>query len=63
MLHEQIEPLLTILEVAAILGIPKATLYKWHHARTGPTFFRVGKHLRCEPAELQRFIDEKREEG
>ena len=63
MIHEQIEPLLTIIEVAAILGIPKTTLYKWRHAGIGPKFFPVGKHLRCERAELQRFIQAKREEG
>lgn len=62
MLHEQIEPLLTIIEVATILGIPRATLYKWRYERKGPKAIPVGKHLRYEPAEVRRYIESLRED-
>ncbi|GAA1293304.1 hypothetical protein Psi02_43400 [Planotetraspora silvatica] len=39
-------------EVAAFLGIPKATLYQWRHRGIGPRSARVGRHLRYLEADV-----------
>jgi excisionase family DNA binding protein len=43
--------------VADLLGVPIETLYQWRRKGTGPPAFRVGKHLRYEPAEVRRWVD------
>ena len=37
-------------DVSAFLGVPVPTLYRWRYTGTGPTAYRLGKHLRYEPA-------------
>ncbi|GAA0190921.1 hypothetical protein GCM10008944_03750 [Cytobacillus oceanisediminis] len=46
------ERLWTLDETAAFLAISPATLYKLNHKRTGPAFFRVGKHCRYDPRDV-----------
>ena len=55
---EEFERLLSIDEVAEILGVPLTTVRAWRARREGPRFVRVGKYLRCDPADLRAFIDE-----
>ena len=43
--------LLTVDEVAAVLKVPKATLYSWSYRGEGPPVVRVGRHLRY-PSDL-----------
>jgi excisionase family DNA binding protein len=38
--------LLSTEEVARILVVPVSTLYCWRYKGTGPSAYRVGKHLR-----------------
>lgn len=54
------EKLMTVDEVAALLGVPKATLYGWRHANLGPVGIRMGRHLRYHPQDVQKFIEDKR---
>lgn len=59
-------PLLGVDEVSGILGIPKATLYRWHSMsnaghRVGPPAFRVGRYLRYSLKDLAAYIDELRQ--
>jgi predicted DNA-binding transcriptional regulator AlpA len=61
----ELRPLLSVDEVATILGVPKATLYRWHSvttpsARVGPRAFRVGRYLRYSLEDLRAYIDELR---
>ena len=49
MARPAIDPLWTVDDVAAFLGVPKATIYGWRTAGKGPRGFRVGKHLRWHP--------------
>jgi excisionase family DNA binding protein len=49
--------LLSAEEVAEYLGVPVSTLYKWRHFGRGPKAFRVGRHLRYDAEELQRWLD------
>ena len=63
--HTELRPLLGVQEVSDILGIPKATLYRWHSLTTpgntiGPRAFRVGRHLRYSLDDLAAYINEMR---
>jgi excisionase family DNA binding protein len=50
------EPLMTVEEVADYLRVPVATLYRWRHQGTGPSAFRVGRHLRYDPAAVRQWL-------
>lgn len=47
---------LTPEQVAELLSIPTATLYKWRYSGTGPPATKVGKYLRFEATELDRWL-------
>ena len=48
--------------IFTILGVPKATLYRWRYHREGPESMRIGRHLRYRASAIQAFIAE-RERG
>ena len=48
---------LTPEDLAHLLAVPLETIYTWRRKRTGPTGFRVGKHLRYDPAAVQQWVD------
>lgn len=50
------ERLWTLEQTAEFLAIPVATLYKLNHKRTGPRFFRVGRHCRYDPRDVQAWL-------
>lgn len=33
------------------------TVYQWRRKRTGPRGFRVGRHLRFDPADVRAWVD------
>ncbi|MEV0241944.1 DNA-binding protein [Streptomyces sp. NPDC050674] len=37
------------------------TVYQWQWKRTGPRGFRVGRHLRFDPADVLAWVDSRRE--
>ena len=45
-------------DVSRFLGIPVNTLYQWRHHGVGPRAYRVGRHLRYDPAEIRRWLTE-----
>ena len=51
------ERLWTAQDVADYLTVPLATLYQWRYLDTGPTAYRVGRHLRYEPAAVQAWLN------
>lgn len=51
---------LTPADVAELLRVPIETVYAWRKQRTGPRAFRVGKHLRYDPADLTTWINQQR---
>ncbi|SCG14009.1 DNA binding domain-containing protein, excisionase family [Micromonospora echinofusca] len=59
MVRRTIEPLWTVEEVSAYLGVPVATLYQWRHRRVGPLASRVGRHLRYDPADVRAWLIER----
>jgi excisionase family DNA binding protein len=54
---EPIEPLLTLDDVVAYLGIPKNTLYRWRVDGEGPRAMKIGKHLRYRRTELEAWLE------
>jgi Helix-turn-helix domain len=50
--------LITTAELAVYLSIPAKTLRQWRYLGVGPRAFRVGRHLRYEPAEVRRWLDQ-----
>lgn len=59
---ERIEPLWSICEAAAFLGVPVATLYRWRHHGYGPRSYRVGKYVRYVPAQVRQWLDDQPDE-
>ncbi|WP_405963221.1 helix-turn-helix domain-containing protein [Streptomyces sp. NBC_00723] len=55
--HTLPERYLTPADVAELLGVPVETLYQWRRKRSGPPAFRVGRHLRYDPARLRQWVD------
>ena len=49
--------LLTITEAADLLRAPVATLRYWRHLGTGPTSFRLGRHVLYRRDDLRTWID------
>ncbi|WP_433725745.1 helix-turn-helix transcriptional regulator [Actinoplanes sp. CA-051413] len=49
--------LLTPVEVAEVLGIPKSTLYAWRNRNVGPRAVRVGRHLRWRRLDVDMWIE------
>jgi predicted DNA-binding transcriptional regulator AlpA len=61
----ELRPLLGVEEVSQLLGIPKATLYRWHSMSTsnapqGPRAFRMGRYLRYTLEDVRSYIEELR---
>jgi excisionase family DNA binding protein len=50
---------LTPEDIASLLSVPLETVYQWRKKRTGPPGFRVGKHLRYDPAAVHHWIAER----
>jgi len=50
---------LTPQDIASLLSVPLETVYQWRKKRAGPPGFRVGKHLRYDPATVHRWITER----
>jgi hypothetical protein len=51
-----VDRLWTIDDVSAFLRVPTATLYQWRHHRVGPPAFKVGRHLRYDPASVRTWL-------
>ncbi|MFF3270373.1 helix-turn-helix domain-containing protein [Streptomyces chrestomyceticus] len=49
---------LTPRDVATLFNVPLETVYHWRKKRIGPPGFRVGVHVRYDPAAVQRWAQE-----
>ena len=47
-----VDPLWDIAQVAAYLGVPKRTLYRWRTLGYGPPGKKVGRHLRYRASDV-----------
>ncbi|MFJ5679530.1 helix-turn-helix domain-containing protein [Streptomyces sp. NPDC093097] len=48
---------LTPTDIAALFDVPLETVYEWRKKRTGPPGFRVGKHVRYDPAAVRAWAE------
>ncbi|MFI5526995.1 helix-turn-helix transcriptional regulator [Kitasatospora sp. NPDC051853] len=49
----------TLQELADHLRVPKQTIYQMNWKGTGPTSYKVGRHRRYDPAEVQSWLAER----
>jgi excisionase family DNA binding protein len=54
---EPLDRLLTVEELADYLGVPFATIYAWRYRGEGPPGFRVGRHIRYRPTDVEAWIE------
>ncbi len=47
-------------QLAELLGVPKSTIDFWRASGTGPTFSRLGKHVRYRESDVLAWADENR---
>src|SRR5712692_4470458 len=52
--------LLSVQELSELLQVPVGTIYQWRFRREGPPSIRVGRFLRFDPADVRRWLDERR---
>lgn len=55
--------MLTVDELARKLKVPIATLYKWNSQGTGPRPLHLGRHVRYEEIEVDRWLAERAAEA
>lgn len=55
--------LLSITELAELLGVPVATIRWWLHIGTGPDCIKVGRHNKFDPDDVDRWLDTRRRPG
>ncbi|MDT0469669.1 helix-turn-helix domain-containing protein [Streptomyces gibsoniae] len=48
-------------DIAEIFEVPKETVYQWRKKRTGPPGFRVGKHVRYDPADVRAYVTSRKD--
>jgi excisionase family DNA binding protein len=56
-----LDPLLSMDDLAAFLGVPVATIYDWRVAGKGPVGIRVGRHVRFTRQDVAAWVDAQRE--
>jgi predicted DNA-binding transcriptional regulator AlpA len=47
-------------DIAEMFEVPKETVYQWRKKRIGPRGFRIGKHLRYDPADVRAYVDQRK---
>ena len=50
------EKLMTLADLAELLGVPVATLYGWRHRGEGPRGYRIGRHVRYRRVEVEDWL-------
>ena len=56
-----LEPMLTVRELSALLGVPVSTIYDWRIHGKGPVAHRLGKRLKYTVADVRTWVDAQRE--
>lgn len=52
-----LDALLSVDEVAEYLQIPRGTLANWRYQGIGPTYIRVGRHVRYRANDVDDWLD------
>jgi excisionase family DNA binding protein len=56
-----VEPLWSVDDLAAFLGVPVATIYDWRVDGRGPVGIRVGRHIRFARQDVSAWVASQRE--
>ncbi|MEO6472263.1 MAG: helix-turn-helix domain-containing protein [Aeromicrobium sp.] len=56
-----LDPLLSVRDLAAYLGVPVATIYDWRVDGKGPCGLRVGRHVKFTQTDVAAWLDSMRE--
>ncbi|MFF8928738.1 helix-turn-helix domain-containing protein [Streptomyces longwoodensis] len=48
-------------DIAALFEVPLETVYQWRKKRSGPPGFRIGKHLRYDPADVRTYVNQRKD--
>ncbi|MFC8345213.1 helix-turn-helix domain-containing protein [Streptomyces sp. NPDC057280] len=48
-------------DIAEMFEVPIETVYQWRKKRTGPPGFRIGKHLRYDPADVHAYVTRRKD--
>jgi excisionase family DNA binding protein len=56
---KQLPSLLSAVELAAYLGVPRSTIHYWRGKGKGPPGFKVGKQLRFRASDVERWLEER----
>ncbi|MGX1711377.1 helix-turn-helix domain-containing protein [Streptomyces albidoflavus] len=56
-------PLATPDELAAYLGVPKATIYRWSSRGGGVPMLRIGRHLRARWVDVDAWVEQQVSSG
>ncbi|MFJ9523100.1 helix-turn-helix transcriptional regulator [Kitasatospora sp. NPDC101801] len=51
------DKLWTLQELAEFLGVPKQSIYQMNWKGTGPRSFKVGRHRRYDPRDVQQWLE------
>ena len=54
---EASDRLMTLAELADMLGVPVNTLYGWRCRGEGPPGYRIGRHVRYRRATVEEWLD------
>lgn len=57
----EVEPLISMAEVAVRLGIPLKTLRRWRQYGRGPQGYPLGKHIQFRWSEVEAWLQTQRE--
>jgi predicted DNA-binding transcriptional regulator AlpA len=47
-------------DIAEMFEVPLETVYQWRKKRTGPPGFRIGKHVRYDPADVRAYVTQRK---
>jgi excisionase family DNA binding protein len=53
----ELDRLMTITDLAEMLGVPVDTLYWWRHRGEGPAGYGIGRHVRYRRAAVEAWLD------
>ncbi|MDP9398622.1 MAG: helix-turn-helix domain-containing protein [Actinomycetota bacterium] len=45
-------------ELAALVEVPVQTVYGWNSARTGPRYYKIGRHVRYRRVDVERWLEQ-----
>jgi excisionase family DNA binding protein len=61
-LESQVPELLTVDDLARLLRVPKATIYRWRTTGDGPRGYTIGRYVRFRRAEVEAWLEERADE-